>query len=108
MAHEWIERYGDKAVLFGQLFGPARTWISYPAGALGMDVKIFALYTAIGGAVYCTAMVTLSFYFTDMIRRNLNTFTRITAAYLIVTAILGVALLVFLRRRRARPRESFS
>jgi membrane protein DedA with SNARE-associated domain len=66
-AQVWIERYGDKAVLFGQLFGPARTWISYPAGAMGMDVKKFTLYTALGGAVYCSAMITLSVYFTEMI-----------------------------------------
>src|SRR3989337_1368107 len=58
-ARRLIERYGDKAILFGQLFGPARTWISYPAGAMKMDVKKFTLYTALGGAMYCGIVITI-------------------------------------------------
>ncbi len=103
-ARQWLEGYGDKAIFFGQLFGPARTWISYPAGAMGMDVKKFAFYTAAGGAVYCTIIVTISLYFTDLIRRHLETIGNFFSSYgsLIPALLAALIILVVAWRRRAR------
>ena len=93
-----IDRYGDEAVLVGQLFGPARTWISYPAGAMGMDVKKFTLYTAIGGAAYCAIVITISLYFTNFIRARYNDILAWLSLPVIVGIILAIVLLVILRR----------
>lgn len=59
-AVKFLRKYGDIGILFAQLFGPARTWISVPAGALKMDIRKFVLYTAIGGAMYCSFAIGLS------------------------------------------------
>ena len=69
-ARKFIDRYGEKAIFFGQLFGPARTWISFPAGAMGMDIKKFIVYTALGGAVYCSIIILISLYFTRIIKQR--------------------------------------
>jgi membrane protein DedA with SNARE-associated domain len=47
-AHEWFEKYGDRAVFVSRLLPVVRTFISYPAGIVRMDVKKFSLYTVLG------------------------------------------------------------
>jgi membrane protein DedA with SNARE-associated domain len=98
-AQFWIERYGDKAVLFGQLFGPARTWISYPAGAMGMDVKKFTFYTAVGGAVYCSVIITLSIYFTDIITSHSEILISLFTFRLFLGAVAAAIFIWFAARR---------
>ncbi len=108
-ARRLIERYGDEAVLFGQLFGPARTWISYPAGAMGMDVKKFTLYTALGGAAYCAIVITISLYFTNFIKDRyadiLGWLTLPVIAGIIAAIVLLVWLRRWLKRRFAKSRK---
>ncbi|HEB12213.1 MAG TPA: hypothetical protein ENI11_00865 [Actinobacteria bacterium] len=98
-AKKFIEIYGDKSVFFGQLFGPARTWISFPAGAMGMDVKKFTIYTALGGATYLTIIILISVYFTGFLQQRRDQIL----AYLSLPVIIGsvgiIILLIFLRRR---------
>ncbi|HEB12625.1 MAG TPA: DedA family protein [Actinobacteria bacterium] len=97
-AQKLIEKYGDKSIFFGQLFGPARTWISFPAGAMGMDVKKFTIYTALGGAIYLGIIISLSIYFTGFITERLDQIL----AFLSIRTLLGlvamIILLIFLRR----------
>ncbi|MFA5867393.1 MAG: DedA family protein [Actinomycetota bacterium] len=67
-ARRFIRKYGDIGILFAQLFGPARTWISVPAGAMKLDIKKFVIYTAIGGALYCSFAIGLSVALTGVFR----------------------------------------
>ena len=68
----WLKKHGPKAIFFAQLFGPTRTRISYPAGAMRMAIKKFTLYTALGGAVYCTIIIAASLFLTDFIRHRID------------------------------------
>ncbi|MDP1808654.1 MAG: DedA family protein [Actinomycetota bacterium] len=98
-ARQLIKRYGDKSIFFAQFFGPARTWISYPAGAMGMDIKKFTIYTAIGGAIYCAAIITLSVYLTDFIKSRFEEILSwVTTLPAIVGLVLGLILLIFVRK----------
>lgn len=95
-ARRFIDRYGDKAIFFAQLFGPARTWISFPAGAMRMDIKKFTLYTALGGAIYCSIIILLSLYFTRIIKQRLEqTLSLITIPILIAVACAIIFLIFF-------------
>ena len=109
-AQRLIERYGDEAILFAQLFGPARTWISYPAGAMGMNVKKFTLYTAIGGAIYCSIVITISLYFTNFIKARQKEILDQLSLPVVIGIIATIVLLVWLRkwlkRRFARPNDN--
>lgn len=67
-AQSFLYKYGDVGILFAQLFGPARTWISVPAGAMKLDIKKFTVYTAIGGALYCSFAIGLSVALTGVFR----------------------------------------
>lgn len=108
-AKNWIERYGDKAVFFGQLFGPTRTWISFPAGAMGMDVKKFVVYTALGGALYSSIVIALSWLLTSMIGDRLASIAPAgySSAWLIALSIVPLTLFAFhrMKKRRSRMRK---
>ncbi len=46
------ERYGSFSVFMGQFWGVTRTFISFPAGAMHMNILLFVVYTALGGALF--------------------------------------------------------
>lgn len=109
-ARRLIDRYGDKSIFFAQFFGPARTWIAYPAGAMGMNLKTFTIYTALGGAIYLAAIITLSVYLTDFIKRRFeDILSWITTPPAAIGLVLGIILLIFVRKwwraRMAQTRQ---
>lgn len=52
-ADGWFEKYGDSAVFVSRLLPVVRTFISFPAGIVRMDVKKFSLYTVLGSLPWC-------------------------------------------------------
>lgn len=48
----FIQKYGLLSVFLAQLFGFTRTFISFPAGVMGLHFGKFLLYTALGGALF--------------------------------------------------------
>jgi len=55
-ADGWFEKYGDSAVFISRLLPIVRTFISFPAGIVHMDVKKFSLYTVLGSLPWCFAL----------------------------------------------------
>jgi membrane protein DedA with SNARE-associated domain len=53
MADKWFDKYGDRAVFVSRLLPVIRTYISFPAGIVNMDVKKFSLYTVLGSLPWC-------------------------------------------------------
>lgn len=68
-AHNLLIKHGEITILFAQLFGATRTWVSLPAGAMGINFPRFLLYTIIGGAIYCSLVIGLSVVLTDVVRK---------------------------------------
>jgi membrane protein DedA with SNARE-associated domain len=60
-AHEWFEQYWDRAVFVSRLLPVVRTFISYPAEIVGMDVKKFSLYTVLGSFPWCLGLAYIGF-----------------------------------------------
>ena len=54
-AEQWFEKYGEGAVFISRLLPVVRTFISYPAGIVRMDVKRFSAYTVLGSLPFCFA-----------------------------------------------------
>jgi membrane protein DedA with SNARE-associated domain len=55
-AHDWFERYGERAVFFGRLLPVIRTFISLPAGVVRMGFWRFTFYTVLGCLPWCIAL----------------------------------------------------
>ena len=47
-SERWVKKYGAAAVFAGRLLPVVRSYISYPAGVVGMDWKIFTVASAVG------------------------------------------------------------
>jgi membrane protein DedA with SNARE-associated domain len=93
-AQKFLKRYGDIGILFAQLFGPARTWISVPAGAMKLDIRKFVVYTAIGGAIYCSFAIGVSVALTGVFRALYHTLLAQLESPLGAGLIVGVAVLI--------------
>ncbi len=56
LAEKWFGKYGAKVVLVSRILPIIRTFISLPAGIIGMDFKKFSFYSFIGSVPWCFAL----------------------------------------------------
>lgn len=54
--------HGSISTFTGRLIPGIRHYISFPAGLAQMDVKKFVIYTALGGALWMSVLLTLGYY----------------------------------------------
>jgi membrane protein DedA with SNARE-associated domain len=55
-AQRWFRRHGAAVVFFGRLVPGVRTFVSLPAGFSSMPLAPFLLYSALGTALWTTAL----------------------------------------------------
>ncbi len=65
---QFIEHYGSFSVFMAQLFGLTRTFISFPAGIMKMNLPLFTVYTALGGALFSLVSISLSILLTGVVK----------------------------------------
>lgn len=102
-ARHLLVKHGEIAILFAQLFGTARTWVSLPAGIMGIGFARFVLYTTIGGAIYCAGAIGLSIVLTDIVK----IYYRYIPSYLHAPAAIGllisiIAFITWIKKRKSR------
>ncbi len=57
-----FDKYGSKSVLIARVFPIARTYISIPAGLMGMNIYVFVIYTAVGSFVWNTMLISAGYF----------------------------------------------
>lgn len=65
----WFATHGSAAVLVGRLVPGIRTLISIPAGICGMPPARFLLFSAIGTAIWSTALLLAGYYLGEHFER---------------------------------------
>ena len=91
-AIRWFERHGRLAVLIGRLVPTVRTLISLPAGMARMPLAAFLLFSALGSALWNTALTSAGFLLEARygeVAQYLNRATQI---------ILGAIVVIYLYR----------
>jgi membrane protein DedA with SNARE-associated domain len=101
-AEAWFERHGGQAVLIGRCVPVVRSLVSIPAGLERMPVPTFLLYTAIGSAVWNSALVAAGYalgsqwedvgHYSDYLNY---------AVYVVVVVLVARFVWTRLRRRRS-------
>ncbi len=98
---QFIEHYGSFSIFMAQLFGITRTFISFPAGIMKINLPLFTVYTALGGALFSLGSISLSMLLTGVIRvfyRYLRLFMALPPWIWVVSAAL-VAVMAWGYRR---------
>lgn len=86
-----LSRSGFFIITLSQLYGPTRTMISIPAGVARMNIKVFILGTAIGGALYCAGIISISLLITRLAQDAIRFFISVSHLYLLAV-VFGIAL----------------
>lgn len=58
---EFFAEHGAISVFTGRFLPGVKHFISFPAGLAKMNLKLFTLYTSIGGGIWCTVLITLGY-----------------------------------------------
>lgn len=95
------ERYGSFSIFMGQFWGVTRTFISFPAGAMQMNIFLFIIYTTLGGAVFSLFAIGFSIILTGTAGLLLKYFRLLLSLspWVWGTAVVVLAVLTILYRR---------
>ncbi len=96
------ERYGSFSIFMGQFWGVTRTFISFPAGAMHMNILLFIMYTTLGGAIFSLFAIGFSIILTGAAGLLLKYFRLFLSLSPFIWLALAVVLaaLVFVYRRK--------
>jgi len=98
-AERWFERWGNVGVLLGRVTPLVRSFVSIPAGVFEMPLAPYALYTAIGSAVWAFAISGVGYGLGSSFERFNHGFKY--AEYAVVAGVLALAAYLVYRWFRA-------
>jgi membrane protein DedA with SNARE-associated domain len=103
-AEAWFGRYGDAFVLVGRVLPIIRSFVSIPAGVVGMRLGRFTVLSVPGSAAWCFAIAGVGVALGTNWERFHHAWRY--ADYIVVAALVagGVLLVWKARQRRARRR----
>lgn len=97
----FFETHGPKAVFFGRFVLGLRVWASWLAGATRMPWRSFALWNALGGICWATAVGLVAYFLGHSAGGAIEAF----GVYGLVAVVLAVLSLLLLHRRHALGRR---
>ncbi|ADX71740.1 uncharacterized membrane-associated protein [Pseudarthrobacter phenanthrenivorans Sphe3] len=100
-AAAWFRRHGRSSIFFGRLLPGIRSLISLPAGASGMPLGTFSLYTVAGSGLWNGALIGLG-YLLGTQYRLIEEYSRFLNYAVYGALAVTVALLVARRLKRQK------
>jgi membrane protein DedA with SNARE-associated domain len=100
----FFERHGPKAVFFGRFVLGLRVWASWLAGATRMHWRVFALWNALGGITWATAVGLVAYFLGSSAGGVIETF----GIYGLVAVLLAIVSGFVLHRRAHRSHDAAS
>jgi membrane protein DedA with SNARE-associated domain len=98
-AERWFERWGNVGVLVGRLTPLVRSFVSIPAGVFEMRLAPYALYTAVGSAIWAFAIAGVGYGLGSSYKRFDHGFKYVE--YAVVAGVLVLAAYLIYRLRKA-------
>jgi membrane protein DedA with SNARE-associated domain len=98
-AERWFERWGNVGVLVGRLTPIVRSFVSIPAGVFEMRLAPYALYTAVGSAIWAFAIAGAGYGLGSSYKRFDHGFKYVE--YAVVAGVLVLATYLIYRLRKA-------
>lgn len=101
-ALSFFRKHDSKVIFWARFIPGIRSLISLPAGVAGMEFRRFALYTALGSAIWNLVLVTAGMLLGQRWDSVLAVVDRLEAVLWILLALFIVGWFVWQRRARAR------
>ena len=98
-AERWFERWGNVGVLVGRLTPLVRSFVSIPAGVFEMRLAPYALYTAVGSAIWAFAIAGAGYGLGSSYKRFDHGFKYVE--YAVVAGVLVLAAYLIYRLSKA-------
>jgi len=99
-AHTWFRHAGHWSLTFGYFIPGVRHFTAYAAGISCLEAPTFILFAYGGAALWATTFMTLGYFLGDRWKSVLENIHAYLIGTTIAGAILGVAYLVWRKRRR--------
>ncbi len=108
VAEDYFVRHGAIATLVGRLVPAVRQLISVPAGLARMPLRSFALYTAIGAALWNTVLALLGYFLAGLVpyEQLSQAVARYEAPLKAAIIVLALAFVLYLVWKGMRGRHS--
>lgn len=99
----FFEKHGAISTFIGRLIPGVRHYISFPAGLAQMKRRTFIIYTALGGAIWMTVLITLGYHIGENRALMVKWLPLIKGGMLLVILVLVAGYII--RGRIARRRS---
>jgi membrane protein DedA with SNARE-associated domain len=97
----FFERHGPKAVFFGRFVLGLRVWASWLAGATRMRWRSFALWNALGGIAWASAVGLFAYFLGHSAGNAIEAF----GIYGLAAVVIAIATALLAHRRHLRQRQ---
>jgi membrane protein DedA with SNARE-associated domain len=87
VAERWVARWGDAVFVVGRMLPVVRTFISFPAGVLKLNLPRFIFFTFLGSWIWSYLLVYVGIVFGN----NLEAFKTVWHKFDLAIVVLGVA-----------------
>ena len=98
-AHGFFQRHGARTIVLARFVPIVRTFATVMAGASRMDLRVFTLYSVIGGVAWAAGVTALGHWLgqVDVVREHIELF----ALGVVVLSLVPVAVELLRARRRS-------
>lgn len=99
----WFDRHGPSSVLVGRFVPGVRSFVSIPAGIARMNIFAFTFYTAVGSAIFNTALIVVGHELGaryHLVKPYIDTIGLVVGVFLAVVVVIAVTRRVLHRRAR--------
>lgn len=101
--HDWFERKGKWALLFGYFLPGIRHLTAFAAGTSKINLAEFSFFTATGAFIWSSLFIALGFFLEDQWSRETTRIHRILAIGSALVVVLAAAYLALQKRRGKKP-----
>ena len=97
---EYFQKHGTISTFIGRLIPGIRQLISVPAGLSRMDIKLFAIYTALGAGIWNSILILLG-YFIGENQMLIDSYLKQITISLLFILLLIASWYIYLQRKKS-------
>lgn len=86
---KYFKEHGPASIFLGRLLFGVRHFISFPAGLAKMDLKIFSIYTALGGSIWTLVLLVFGYFLGENNELVMSMMPVIKVAFVIGVGAVG-------------------